>query len=115
MLSPFLEPHHAELAARVRAFADHLAPIENREDDVDALCTSILARLGEAGFTRHSVPRAWGGESEALDVRALCVIRENLAYRMELADFAFAMQGLGSYPLALAGSDAQRHRLLPRV
>lgn len=115
MATPFLEPRHLELAERVRAFAEQLRPIEHREDEVDALCTDILRRLGSAGLTRYSVPRAWGGELDALDVRSLCVIRENLAYRMELADFAFAMQGLGSYPVALAGSDAQRQRVLPRV
>lgn len=112
----FLEERHLRLAREIRAFGDEiLAPIEHREDGVDELSRSILRQLGEAGFTRHSVPAAYGGASDPLDVRSLCVIRENLAWRMGLADFAFAMQGLGSYPIALAGSEAQKKRLLPGV
>ena len=112
----FFEDRHHALAREVRRFGDEvLAPIEHREDDVDELARSILRRLGEAGLTRHSVPKAYGGVSEPLDVRALCAIRENLAWRMGLADFCFAMQGLGSYPVALAGSEEQKRRLLPGV
>jgi len=113
---PFLEDRHRELARRVRAFADEeLSPIEDREDDVDALFVSILRKLGEAGIAGYAVPKAYGGVNEPIDVRSLCVIRETLAWRMGLADFAFAMQGLGSYPIALAGSEEQKKRILPGV
>ena len=112
----FLEQRHLDLAAHVRAIGDqYLAPIEHREDGVDDLARRLLRGLGEAGITQWSVPAAYGGRADPLDVRALCVIRENLAWRMGLADFCFAMQGLGSYPIALAGSEAQKRRLLPGV
>lgn len=113
---PFLEGRHRKLAERVRAFADEvLAPLEHQEEDVDSLSRSLLAKLGEAELTTLAVPAPYGGGGRLLDVRTLCVVREQLARRMGLADFAFAMQGLGSYPLALAGSDAQKARILPEV
>lgn len=113
---PFLEDRHHELARKVRAFADEaFSPIEHREDDIDALFLQVLRQLGEAGITRYAVPKAYGGVFDPIDVRSLCVIRETLAWRMGLADFAFAMQGLGSYPIALAGSEEQKKRVLPRV
>ena len=112
----FLEERHHALAREVRAFGEaHLRPIEHREDDVDALFVSILRKLGDAGFGGYGVPKAWGGKFDAIDVRSLCVIRENLAWFMGLADFAFAMQGLGSYAIALAGSEEQKKRFLPGV
>lgn len=112
----WLEERHHALAREVRAFADErIAPIEHREDDVDALARTILHQLGEAGLLRHAVPAPWGGIAERLDVRSLCTIRETLAWRMGLADFCFAMQGLGSHPIALAGSEEQKRRLLPGV
>jgi acyl-CoA dehydrogenase len=113
---PFLEERHRELAQSVRRFADEfVAPVEYQENDVDALASRILRQLGAAGITAHAVPAPYGGNAPTLDVRALCVIREALAYRMGLADFTFAMQGLGSYPVALAGSEEQKRRLLPPV
>lgn len=112
----FLEPRHEELAQRVRAFADEaIRPIEHREDDVDRLALEILAHLGQAGLTAYAVPAAYGGALEVLDVRSICVIRETLAHRMGLADFMFAMQGLGSHPIYLAGTEAQKQTWLPKV
>ena len=64
---------------------------------------------------RHTVPAAWGGSSERLDVRSLCLIRETLARFAALADFAFAMQGLGSGAITLFGADEQRRAYLPAV
>ena len=84
-------------------------------DDVDAACRAWVRALGDAGHLRHCVPAAYGGARETLDSRALCVAREMLAYADGLADFAFAMQGLGSGPITLAGSEAQRARWLPTV
>jgi alkylation response protein AidB-like acyl-CoA dehydrogenase len=75
-----------------------------------------LARaLGDAGLLRHCVPAAFGGASEAIDSRALCLLRESLAYHDGLADFAFAMQGLGTGAISLAGTDAMRQAVLPKV
>lgn len=112
----FLEPRHHELAGRVRAFADGaLAPLEFEEERVDELARRLLAMLGEAKITAYAVAAAYGGALEKLDARSICVIRETLAYRMGLADFMFAMQGLGSFPIYLAGSEAQKREWLPRV
>jgi acyl-CoA dehydrogenase len=83
--------------------------------DVDAGCRALVARLGAAGFLRHCVPASHGGASERLDSRSLCIVREALAYRDGLADFAFALQGLGSGAITLAGSEAQKARWLPAV
>ncbi len=82
-------------------------------DDVDAACRDLVRRLGDAGWLRYCVPASHGGALAALDSRALCVARETLAYADGLADFVFAMQGLGSGPITLAGSPAQKARWLP--
>ena len=70
---------------------------------------------GAAGYLRYCVPEAWGGALPTLDSRALCVLRESLAARDGLADFVFAMQGLGSGAITLGGTDALRAEWLPRV
>jgi len=75
----------------------------------------LVALLGEAGWLRHVVPSAYGGARAALDVRSLCLARETLAFQSGLADFAFAMQGLGSAPVAYFGSDRLKDLYLPNV
>jgi acyl-CoA dehydrogenase len=112
---PFLEPRHRELALALDAWA-----AENIEQDhgadVDATCRALVRQLGEAGWLRHAVGgTAFGGAGEAIDTRALCLIRETLARHSGLADFAFAMQGLGSGAISLFGSAANRERYLPKV
>ena len=82
---------------------------------VDAHCQALVRRLGARGWTRYAVPAAYGGALDQLDSRALCLIREALAYHEGLADFAFAMQGLGSGAISLAGSDVLKAAYLPRV
>jgi len=113
---PFFEPAHAALAAEAEAWArerhwmhdeDASAP---RGAEADATCRRLVRELGAAGFLRHCVP---GGD--AFDVRAIALLREVFAYHAGLADFAFVMQGLGSGPIALAGSQTQRAAQLPRV
>lgn len=86
-----------------------------REDGVDAACRDLVRRLGRDGWLRHVVPAAHGGASERVDVRTLCLARETLARHGGLADFAFAMQGLGSMPITLFGDDAQKRVHLPAV
>ena len=76
---------------------------------------ALVRALGDGGWLRYCVPAAHGGALAALDSRALCVVRETLAYHDGLADFAFAMQGLGSGAITLAGTAAQRDRWLPSV
>ena len=85
------------------------------DDDVDDICRGLVADLGEAGILRNCVPAASGGVSERLDVRSLALCRESLAYHSGLADFSFAMQGLGSGAISLFGTDGQCENYLPDV
>ena len=111
---PFFEPRHAELAAAVDAWAGRTAAdIDHR--DTDAACRAWVRALGDAGFLRYTVPADRGGALPVLESRSLCLLRETLARHDGLADFAFAMQGLGSGVISLAGSEAMRAHWLPRV
>jgi alkylation response protein AidB-like acyl-CoA dehydrogenase len=114
---PFFEAHHRALGGALRDWATqalaHEAP--HGHDDVGAATRALVARLGEAGWLRLAVPAAHGGAFPTLDVRALCLARETLARADALADFAFAMQGLGGGPIALFGSEALRARYLPPI
>ena len=113
---PFFEDHHRALAADLDAWAartiDHAEPAR---EAVDGVCRDLVAALAEGGWLRYAVPAAAGGRFADLDVRSLCLIRETLARHSGLADFAFAMQGLGSGPITLAGTDEQRAAYLPAV
>jgi acyl-CoA dehydrogenase len=103
---PFFAPRHAELARRLEQWA----AAELRDDhgaDVDSTCRALVAQLGAAGWLNHAVG--------TIDTRAICIIRETLARHAGLADFAFAMQGLGSGAIGLFGSDSQRAAYLPAV
>ncbi len=111
---PFFDDAHRRLAAHLAQWsAAELVPREH--DDVDAACRDLVRRLGAAGWLRYCVPAADGGALPELDSRALCLARETLAYADGLADLAFAMQGLGSGPITLAGTAAQRAHWLPKV
>ncbi|MDU8944125.1 acyl-CoA dehydrogenase family protein [Ovoidimarina sediminis] len=104
---PFLEDRHRALAAEVDAWAaDHLGHVDHA--DTDAACRRLVTMLGEAGIAAHS-----GAEDGRLDVRSLCLIRETLARHDGLADFAFAMQGLGTGAISLFGTEAQKSEWLP--
>jgi len=112
---PFFDAPQRKLAAELDAWAkDNIAHVHHGAD-VDAQCRDLVARLGRDGWLRHCVPAAYGGASEQIDSRALCIARETLARHEGLADFAFAMQGLGSGAISIAGSDALKQRYLPRV
>ena len=111
---PFFEPRHGELAAAVDAWAARAAAGIDHSD-TDAACRAWVRALGEAGWLRYAVPASHGGALPVLESRALCLLRETLARHDGLADFSFAMQGLGSGPITLAGSDALRARWLPKV
>jgi acyl-CoA dehydrogenase len=112
---PFFEPHHRELAAALdRWAAEHTAHVSH--NDVDAACLTLVQRLGGGGWLRHAVSgKAHGGAGERIDTRTLCIIRETLARHNGLADFVFAMQGLGSGAISLHGTPEQRETYLPRV
>ena len=106
---PFFEDRHRELAAELQAWAGkELGAVDH--SDTDATCRRIVTMLGESGFLTHSAvdPQAGTG----LDVRSLCLIRETLARHDGLADFAFAMQGLGTGAISLFGTDAQKAQWL---
>ena len=98
---PFFEQRHRDLASALEAWCvDHL-PVDHT--DVDAACRGLVAALGAGGWLQHS-----GG---VLDVRSLCLIRETLARHDGLADFAFAIQGLGMGAVSLFGTPSQREWL----
>jgi acyl-CoA dehydrogenase len=115
---PFFEERHRTLAQELSSWAarevEPMARGED-EDDVDAACRDLVRRLGAGGWLRYVVPAAYGGVFEGLDVRALCIARETLAHASGLADFTFAMQGLGSGPISLFGSESLKRRYLPPV
>jgi acyl-CoA dehydrogenase len=110
---PFFEQRHRAFAADVERLAETL--VDLADTDVDATCRMLVARLAEAGLLRHTVPAAYGGASERLDVRTLCLARETLARFEGLADYVFAMQGLGSGAISLFGSEEQRSTFLSEV
>jgi len=112
---PFFEDKHRALATELDAWCTaHLS--HGHGDDVDAECRALVKALGQGGWLRHAVAgTALGGAADVIDTRSLCLLRETLARHDGLADFAFAMQGLGSGAISLAGSDEQKARYLPRV
>ena len=102
---PFFEPRHRELVAALDGWCAENLPVSH--DDVDAACKGLVAALGAGGWLKHS----GAAEGERLDVRSLCLIRETFALHVGLADFAFAMQGLGMGAVSLFGTAAQREWL----
>jgi alkylation response protein AidB-like acyl-CoA dehydrogenase len=112
---PFFEPRHAAFAGALDDWAARHVP-QAHGHDVDAECRALVKALGAGGWLAHAVGgRAHGGAAEAIDTRTICLARETLARHSGLADFAFAMQGLGSGAISLAGTPAQKARYLPRV
>jgi len=116
---PFFEAQHRafadELDRWARQAADDVEGGDAGHADVDAACVRWVRALGAGGYLRHCVPAGFGGAHEVLQSRYLVVARETLARHSGLADFAFTMQGLGSGPITLAGSDELKRRYLPRV
>jgi acyl-CoA dehydrogenase len=110
---PFFEARHKRLANDLDEWAARHIP-HDHGTDVDTECRSLVRALGQAGWLRHAVGGKHGA-AEAIDTRAICLIRETLARHSGLADFAFAMQGLGSGAISLQGTAQQKERYLPRV
>ena len=109
---PFFEPRHRELADRLETWAaQNLSHIDH--DDTDRACRSLVAALGREGWLKFTAPGE--GDVEKIDVRTLALIRETLARHSGLADFAFAMQGLGAGPISFFGDDEQRKTWLPKT
>jgi acyl-CoA dehydrogenase len=112
---PFFDDTHRALARDLDAWAVERLAGGVDHVNVDAACNNLVAMLGESGWLEYCVPKAWGGRLERIDSRSVCLARETLARHEGLADFAFAMQGLGSGAISLAGPDELRQRYLPRV
>ena len=109
---PFLDDKHRAFAADLSTWiAANRDGLDAHDGDVDALCRGLVKRLGDAGWLKHSI----GTPGQPLDVRTLCLAREHLAYCSGLADFAFAMQGLGSGAISLFGTPEQRAAYLAPV
>jgi acyl-CoA dehydrogenase len=107
---PFFEPRHRALAEELEAWAAKELHRFEGVRDVDGACRELVALLGRDGWLAYAAP-----EDGQLDVRSLCLVREILARHAGLADFAFAMQGLGSGSITLFGSDELKAGYLPRV
>jgi acyl-CoA dehydrogenase len=111
---PFFEEQHRRFADELVCWADATLP-GLPHDDVDEACRARVAALGKAGFLRAVVPAEYGGLHDKFDVRTLCLAREILGFRDGLADFAFAMQGLGTGSISLYGTAELKQRYLPPV
>jgi len=111
---PFFAPQHRQLATDLEAWAQRNIPPEHPHErqEVDRHCRALVKALGAGAWLRHAVARE---EGQSIDTRAICLIRETLARHSGLADFAFAMQGLGSGAISLHGTPEQRDKYLPRV
>ena len=112
---PFFTDAHRALAAELRGWAQREIAQSHTTTDVGAESRALVAQLGQAGWLRYTVPAEFGGMHAQLDVRSLCIARETLARVSGLADFAFAMQGLGAGPISLYGSPELKAKYLPRV
>jgi len=113
--APFFDKSHEAIAKELRG--EQLATLEGEED-----AQAVARRMGELGLYMHLVPELYGGavtgrpeDTSYIDVRSLVLIREALGQISPLGDAIFAVQGLGSYPIVLAGSEEQRRRVLRDV
>jgi acyl-CoA dehydrogenase len=112
---PFFEDSHRELARELTTWARDNYRDRVHHGNVDDVCRARVAALAQAGWLRYCVPGNAGGALAKLDSRSLCLIRQILSYHDGLADFSFAMQGLGSGPLSLFGSAELQAQYLPDV
>ncbi|MBS0376896.1 MAG: acyl-CoA dehydrogenase family protein [Proteobacteria bacterium] len=113
---PFFSDAHRALGERLQAWAEASlagAPHPESTAAVDARCRELVAALAQAGLLAYGIPAVTAGDSAPFDVRSLALIRETLARFDGLADFAFAMQGLGTGAITLAGSAQLKQRYLP--
>jgi acyl-CoA dehydrogenase len=110
---PLLEERHIELGEQVDRFCGTSVRVAASGASEDDRARNLVRALASEGLLAYTTPAE--GSQTSLDVRSLCVIREHLSYESSLADLMFAMQGLGSLPISLAGSEAIRDQFLPRV
>ena len=109
---PFFAAAHRQLAQRAAQWAGEALGAWTHDSDADGVCRRLVREMGAAGWLNYAVPGEDGG---ALDLRSICLLRECFAFHGGLADFAFAMQGLGSGAISLAGSPVIKAKFLPRV
>jgi acyl-CoA dehydrogenase len=112
---PFFSEAQRRFAPELARWADREAATHIDHGDVDGSCRALVRALGEAGWLKAVVPSAYGGLASRFDVRTLCLAREVLAWNHSLADFAFAMQGLGTGPISLFGTEEVKAKYLPPV
>ncbi|HKD81110.1 MAG TPA: acyl-CoA dehydrogenase family protein [Candidatus Angelobacter sp.] len=116
---PFLEPRHKTLATELELWIRHTLCREahpHSVSEVDDACRKLVRQLGEGGWLKYAIGgKAYGASADMIDTRGVCLIRETLARHSGLADFAFAMQGLGSGTISNFGTHDQKQRYLPRV
>ena len=111
---PFLDQDHSQLRARVRQWAEkNLFSGGGEEQQTDDVARRLVRQLGNEGFLSYALPKKFGGVRGKVQARDLCVIREELARGWVLADTMLAVQALGSYPIALFGTEEQKQRYLP--
>jgi len=117
---PFFDDRHRKFATNLSEWAvKEIAPLENDDhhtnEALDSSFKKIIKKLGEAGWLKYTIPKAYGGALENFDVRHIALARSILGYHTGLADFAFAMQGLGSGSITLFGSEDLKEKYLPDV
>ena len=112
---PFFGEQHRQFGAALADWAGKEVGRHIDHANVDRSCRTLVRALGDAGWLKAVVPAAYGGLSEKLDVRTICAAREIFSWHDSLADFAFAMQGLGTASISLFGSDEIRAKYLPPV
>jgi len=110
-----LDPEYLAIQQQARQFAKSIEHLAVEADASSVVHPGILAALRQSGLAKLMVPKAYGGHSERLDPLAICIVREALMATSSHADSLFALQGIGSFAITVAGSDAQRAHWLPRV
>ncbi|HEU4344311.1 MAG TPA: acyl-CoA dehydrogenase family protein [Candidatus Binatia bacterium] len=112
---PFFEQDHWELRKRVGSWVKEGLTSDREQAPVEEQARQLVRQLGDEGLLAFAVPNKFGGKRDTVQARDLCLIREELARGSALADTMFATQALGSYPIALSGTEEQKRRILPAV
>jgi len=110
-----LDAPYLEIQRQAREFADAIEPVAVQADEMSEIHPAVLTALRESGLSDLMVPAEYGGRAERLDPLAICIVREVLMATSAHADSMFALQGIGSYAITVAGSPEQRQQWLPRV
>lgn len=112
---PFFNEEHRQLQTELDNWASQNLH-QTHGNDVDQACRDLVKQLGDAGWLKHAIGgKAYGANQDVIDIRAICILRETLARYSGLADFAFAMQGLGTGAISLFGTEQQKTRYLEKV